>query len=60
MHSGLQYEESLSSSEKKVDERFENEYKSLMNHHVEPSWRTPVNKKNNKNKEKSETQGETL
>ena len=60
MHSGLQYEESLSFLEKNLDEHFEKEYKSLMNHHVEPSWRTPVNKKNNENKEKLETQGETL
>ena len=34
----------LSSFEKNLDEHFEKEYKSLMNHHVEPSWRTPVTK----------------
>ena len=33
--------------------------KSLMNHHVEPPWRTPVNKRNEK-KEKLKTQGESL
>ena len=42
----MQDEEYLSSLEKNLDEHFEKEYKSLMNHHVEPSWRTPVNKRN--------------
>ena len=35
LHSGLQDEECLSSLEKNLDEHFEKEYKSLMNHHVE-------------------------
>ena len=37
LNSGLQDEEYLSSLEKNLDEHFEKEYKSLMNHHVEPS-----------------------
>ena len=36
MHSGLQYEESLSFLEKNLDENFEKGIKYLMNHHVEP------------------------
>ena len=61
MHSGLQYEESLSFLEKNLDEHFEKEYKSLMNHHVEPSWGTPVIKQwSNERKEKLKTQGESL
>ena len=35
--------------------------KSLMNHHVEPPWRTPVIKEwSNERKEKLKTQGESL
>ena len=34
----MQDEECLSSLEKNLDKHFEKEYKSLMNHHVEPSW----------------------
>ena len=61
LHSGLQEEENLSSLEKNLDEHFEKEYKSLMNHHVEPPWRTPVNKGMIKRKEKKlKTQGENL
>ena len=36
LHSGLQDEEYLSSSEKKLDETLREEIESLMNHHVEP------------------------
>ena len=36
LHSGLQVEENLSSSENNLDEPFEKVFKSLMNHHVEP------------------------
>ena len=36
LHFKMQDKEYLSSSEKKVDERFEKEYKSLIAHHVEP------------------------
>ena len=55
----MQDEEYLNSFEKNLDEHFEKEIKSLMNHHVAPSWRTPVNKRNEK-KEKFKTQGEAL
>ena len=61
LHSGLQNEENLSSSEKNLDETFEKEFKSLMNHHVEPPWRTPVTKEwSIEMKEKLKTQGEDL
>ena len=61
LHSGLQDEESMSSSEKNVDEHFEKEFKSFMNQHVESSWRTPVIKEwSNERKEKLKTQGESL
>ena len=55
----MQVEEYLNSLGKNLDENFEKGIKSLMNHHVEPPWRTPVNKRNEK-KEKLKTQGESL
>ena len=36
LHSGLQYEESLSFLEKNLDEKLGEGIKSFMNHHVEP------------------------
>ena len=57
LHFGMQDEEYLSSSKKNLDESFEKEFKSLMNHHVEPPWRTPVTKGcSNERKEKLKKQ----
>ena len=42
LHSGLQDEECLSSSEKNLDEHSEKGLNPWWIHHVEPSWRTPV------------------
>ena len=44
MHSRLQEEESLSFLEENLNEKLGEGIKSLMNHHLEPPWRTPVNK----------------
>ena len=61
MHSGLQDEENLSSLEKNLDKKVREGIKSLMNHHVEPPWRTPVTKEwSIEMKEKLKTQGESL
>ena len=52
LHSGLQYEESLSFLEKNLDEKVGEGIKSLMDHYVEPPWRTPLNKRMIKRKER--------
>ena len=61
LHFKMQDKEYLSSSEKNLDEHFENELNHWWNHHVEPSWRTQVMKEwSNEKKEKLKAQGETL
>ena len=52
LHSGLQYEESLSFLENNLDEKVGEGIKSLMDHYVQPSWRTPVAKEMIKRKER--------
>ena len=58
LHFGMQDEECLNSL-KESRWKLREGNKSLMNHHVEPPWRTPVNKRNEQ-KEKLKTQGESL